>query len=84
MTNHTDEEANILKKLTDAFEDGTLNAFSKEEIDVLRRMVKVFMAFEVLGTIGGMIKTVLLWFGVIITSWIAIKGGVIAWIVNLR
>ena len=58
--------------------------FTEDETRTVKKMVKVYSAFEVLGSLGGLIKTTLLWFATIIGLWVTAKSGLISWISALK
>lgn len=58
--------------------------FSEEETNTIKKMVKIYLAFEVLGSIGKVIKTTLLWFATMIGLYVAAKSNLIAWIGALK
>lgn len=79
-----DEDAKLLEKLKSVIEaDGNLS-LNASEIKIAKRMIKIFIAFEALGELGSFIKTILLWIGAIIGSWLAFKAGIIDWLESVK
>lgn len=82
MTEQDPEHA-ALKKLEQLLKDNKITIFTAEEAAALQKLAKVFLALEVLGGIGGVLKNVLLWLGVILAAWFALRNGLAEWIISI-
>jgi hypothetical protein len=77
------ENEELLQKLEELMHKDTAD-FTEDEVKTIKKMVRVYSAFEVLGSIGQVIKTTLLWFAAIIGTWLSLKSGLISWIGTLK
>jgi len=82
MSNKADEE--VLDKILKLVEDKDITIFTPEEVTTLRRVVKIVSAFDALGTLGSVIKNILLWLSVIIGIYLSAKNGFITWVVGIK
>ena len=58
---------------------------NEEETESLRRMIQRERAWDALGKLGGSIKTVFLWIGIVMATWAAIKVGFLEWLnINMQ
>lgn len=79
-----DEDARLLEKLKSVVEENGSISFTASEVKIVKKMIKIFIAFEALGELGNLLKTVLLWIGAIIGSWLAIKTGMVNWLGSVK
>lgn len=56
--------------------------FNEEEIETLRRVIYLVQGLEALGSFASFLKTTIIWFGVVIGAFIAIKNGAIEFILD--
>lgn len=77
------EDKDLLKKLEELVNRDEAT-FTEEEVKTVKKMVKVYSAFEVLGSLGSLIKTTLLWFATIIGVYVTAKSGLITWLSTLK
>lgn len=77
------EEEDILKKIEEILNKEE-EIFTEDERKTLKKMVRVYQAFEVLGGVGSVIKNTLGWFVFIGGTWFALKSGLINWLGALK
>lgn len=58
--------------------------WERGEFEKLDEMVRFYDAVKNLGVVGGMIKNVAIWFGVIAGSYLALTGHLTEWIRSIR
>lgn len=73
------EEEDILKKIEEILIKEE-EIFTEDERKTLKKMVRVYQAFEVLGGVGSVIKNTLGWFVFIGGTWFALKSGFLNWL----
>jgi hypothetical protein len=56
--------------------------FSKDEVELLKRVIARERGWAAIGSLAGTLKTVLTWFGFMIGTWMAFKTGFLEWIAN--
>ena len=61
----------------------SLGHLSKDELAIVRQIIKAWRAFEAIGLAGGFVKRLLIWFGVVGGSLLIAKGHLAEWIVGL-
>lgn len=78
------EDREVLEKLLELAEGQDVTIFDEDEVKTLKRVIKIVTAIETLGSLGSMIKSVLIWFSVMIGLYLGFKNGLVTWIVGLR
>lgn len=86
-TNHlTNAQAlNKLEQFLERQEQGYKNVvpeFDQEEIAALRKVILLVKGLEALGSFAGFVKSTVIWLGVIIGAFIAVKNGAVEFIVQ--
>ena len=56
---------------------------SKDELAIVRQIIKAWRTFEAIGLAGGFVKRLLVWFGIVGGSFMLAKGHLADWIVGL-
>ena len=56
---------------------------SKDEIAIVRQIIKAWRTFEAIGLAGGFVKRLLIWLAVVVGSFMAFKGHLATWIMGL-
>jgi len=57
--------------------------FNQDEIAVLKRVVLAVKGLDALGSFAGVVKTTLIWLGVILGTFIAIKNGAVEFVLDV-
>ena len=78
-----EDEISALSKLERMLNNNEVVIFTPSEALALQKVAKVFLALETLGGIGGVIKHILVWLGIIIGAWLAFRNGVATWLTDL-
>lgn len=84
MTNSDHDMKAALDKL-EAFLDGQAKTppdFTEEDITILKRVIVLVAGLEALGSFAGFIKTTIIWFGIIVGGFLAVKNGAIEFILS--
>lgn len=62
-------------------EDGRkLIYLNEEEERALNKMIARERAWQALGLLGGSIKAIALWIGIVLATWAALKAGILEWL----
>lgn len=56
---------------------------SKDELAIVRQIIKAWRTFEAIGLAGGFVKRLLIWLGVVGGSFLIAKGHFASWIAGL-
>lgn len=57
--------------------------FNQDEIAVLKRVVLAVKGLDALGSFAGLVKSTLIWLGLIIGTFIAIKNGAVEFVLDV-
>lgn len=68
-------EMTVLEKIEKLVREDEQPTFSEEEVTALRTMARVLLALQAFGAIGDMLRSVLVWIGLIVAVVIAVKAG---------
>ena len=68
-----DDQGTGKKKLTD---------FTEDDVTVLKRVIKIVKGLEAFGSLADFVKSTIIWFGVIVGAFIAMKNGLIEFIIH--
>lgn len=80
-TSHSEEvEARAIAKLEQLLDAKKLD-FDEEEIAILKRVIIMVRGLDAFGSMASFVKNTLIWLGVIVSSYIAVKNGVIDMII---
>lgn len=82
MTEKSAELAAI-EKLETLINEHQLILFDEHEAEALRKFAKFMIALETLGSAGIILKNVLSWLGFMIAAYLAVKAGLVEWILGL-
>lgn len=83
MENNPHSTDKTLEKLERIIDDNNrLRGFDDEERKILRKLIAGFRGLESLGSIAGIVKNILMWLGFMIGTFIAIRSGVIDFIIH--
>jgi len=77
------EYEHLAKQLQDVQrqEDGRkLIYLNEEEERALNKMIARERAWQALGMLGGSIKGMALWIGIVLATWAAVKAGILDWL----
>lgn len=70
-----DAERSALEKLAKLISDEGMPVFSKEEAAALQKFAQIMLALSTFGSVGNVIKNLLVWVGLLIALTLAIKSG---------
>ncbi len=57
--------------------------FDDEELEALKKVIKLVRGLELLGSFAAFIKTTIIWLGIVIGAFIAVKNGAIEFILEV-
>lgn len=81
MTGLADDELKaLLQKLSEQAAHEVPAVLSASEVETVRRMIKVFLTAEAMGTAFGFLKKVAIWVAAIGTGYVAFRAGVLEWL----
>lgn len=76
-----DPERTALEKFEQFLDDQKCaEIFTADEAAALRRVAKIIITIDALGSFGNWVKSILIWLGVIIAAWIGFKNGLAEWL----
>ena len=75
----TDHERATLEKLLHADEAEAIT-FTRDEAEILQRFAKTLLGFEAMERLAGAFKTVMLYVGWAVATYLAIKTGFLQWV----
>ncbi len=73
-------ERTAIEKIQHMIDERGESLFTTEEADALRKFAKFMLALATLGSVGSAIKSIIVWLGVIIGGYMALKNGLAEWI----
>lgn len=76
------KETATLEKIEQFLSSQRRSEFTEEDTEALHRIIKLIQGFEALGSLAGFIKSVLIWIGVVVSSYIMFKTGAIEFILH--
>lgn len=76
-----DRELNTLQKVETLAQSDP--QFTPDELESLKKVIHLIRGFEALGSFASFIKTTVIWFGIIIGTFIAVRNGVVEFIINV-
>lgn len=82
MTNSTkdESEAEVLQRLAEMLKGGEATIFTKEEVEMLRKMIKVYQGLLALGWTGTFLRKVILIVVTIVGAYAALTGALAEWV----
>jgi hypothetical protein len=74
----------VLDKLLKLVDNKEVTVFNEEEVKTLKRVINIVTALDTLGSLGSIIKNVLMWLAFIIGIYLSVKNGLISWIIEVK
>ena len=75
-----EREERAIEKLREVLRKDELHVFTKDEVMVLRNVIKVHRGLMALGWVGGFMRNTILIIMTIITGYLALTGAITEWI----